>query len=76
MTRPTADRVIDGRDMEPPEPFVNTMEALDSIGPGERLLLLIGREPLPLYRALELNGFAWETGRSADGSFEVSIWRK
>jgi uncharacterized protein (DUF2249 family) len=75
MTTP-ADRVIDARAMEPPEPFVRTMEALDSLAPGQKLLLLLGREPFPLYRALELNGFAWQTARAADGGFEVLMWRK
>ncbi|MFZ4535539.1 DUF2249 domain-containing protein [Propionivibrio sp.] len=76
MTHAKADRVIDGRSMEPPEPFVQTIEALDTIEPGQKLLLLVGREPVPLYRALELNGFIWQTERQPDGSVEVLIWHK
>ena len=76
MTQAKADRVIDGRSMEPPEPFVQTMDALDAIAPGQSVLLLVGREPFPLYRALELNGFSWKSERAADGTFEVSIWHK
>jgi hypothetical protein len=52
------------------------MEALDQIGPGERLLLLLMREPNPLYRALDLNGFAYKSDRSVDGVCEILIWRK
>lgn len=74
VTEPLAERVIDGRAMEPPEPFVQTMEALDAIEPGQKVLLLLGREPFPLYRALELNGISWQTGRAADGSFEILMW--
>ena len=39
------DRIVDGRGLEPPEPFVLTMEALDTIEPGQTVLLKLGREP-------------------------------
>ena len=76
MTATTADRIIDGRGLEPPEPFVKTMEALDAIEPGQTVLLVLGREPFPLYRALELNGFVWRTTHSDDGTVEVLMWHK
>ena len=76
MTEMNADRVVDGRDLEPPEPFVQTMEALDAITPGQTVLLQLLREPFPLYRALELNGFEWKTGPAADGTFEILMWHK
>lgn len=71
-----ADKVIDAREMEPPEPFVHTMEALDALQPGQTVLLLVGREPFPLYRALELNQFEWKSESRPDGAFEVLIWHK
>ena len=71
-----ADKVVDGRDLEPPEPFVLTMEALDSIQPGQKVLLKLGREPFPLYRALELNGYAWETSHHDDGTVAILIWHR
>jgi len=76
MSQTKADRIIDGRTLEPPEPFVQTMEALDLIEPGQKVLLIIGREPFPLYRALELNKVAWQTERKPDGSFEILMWHK
>lgn len=76
MSDPRADIVIDGLNLEPPEPFVQTMEALDAIHPGQKVLLRVPREPFPLYRALDLNGFSWKTGRSSDGIFEVLMWHK
>ena len=75
MTRAKADKVIDARGLEPPEPFVLTMEALDSIGPDEKLLLILMREPHPLYRALKVNGFSHQTERTVDGEVEILIWR-
>ncbi|SDH56628.1 DUF2249 domain-containing protein [Propionivibrio dicarboxylicus] len=76
MSDAQADRIIDGRELEPPEPFVRTMEALDAIAPGEKVMLQIGREPFPLYRALSLNGFEWLTRQAPDGCYEVLIWHK
>ena len=73
MMQTQADVVIDGRQMEPPEPFVQTMDALDGVQPGQRVLLLLGREPFPLYRALELNGFVWQTKHTESGEVEVLI---
>ena len=76
MTQAKADRVIDGRSMEPPEPFVQTMEALDSIEPGQKVLLILAREPFPLYRALQLNKVDWHTEETAEGTYEVLMWHR
>ena len=76
MNSPQADRIVDGRDLEQPEPFVLTMEALDAIQPGQSVLLRLRREPLPLYRALELNGYVWETTNFDDGTVEILIRHK
>lgn len=75
MTASRTDLVIDARNLEPPEPFVRTMEALDSLGPTDKLLLLLMREPYPLYRALEVNGYAWHADHKPDGLVEITIWR-
>jgi TusA-related sulfurtransferase len=71
-----ADKIIDARDMEPPEPFVATMDALDAMDPGHSLLLILNREPHPLYRALLRQGYAYQTEITADYTIEILIWRK
>lgn len=71
-----ADRVIDARGWEPPEPFVATMDTLAVMAPSERLLLILQREPHPLYRALLKQGYRHETQFTADGAFEILIWRE
>ena len=73
MTRPRADVVIDARGLEPPEPMLRTMKALDHLEPNRKLLVLLPREPFPLYRALELNGFSRQTEHQADGTVTVLI---
>lgn len=67
--------VVDARFMEPPEPFVHTMEMLDSLQPGEKMLLLLYREPHPLYQVLTRNGHAYSTELLPDGTFEILISR-
>ncbi len=68
-------KTIDGRGLEPPEPFVLTMEALAASGPAEDVLLLLSREPYPLYQALERNGYSRRTSHASDGTVEILIWR-
>ena len=75
MSNRTADKVIDARALAPPEPFVLTMEALEVLGPEEKLLLILNREPHPLYRALERDGYAHQAERTADGTVHILIWR-
>lgn len=76
MNPMSADQVIDARGMEPPEPFVATMDALDAMDPSHKLLLILNREPFPLYRALLNQGFAYQTALTPDGRVEILIWRK
>lgn len=66
-------KVLDARFLEPPEPFVRTMEMLDTLAPGEVMTLLLYREPHPLYRVLAANGHRWQTGLRPDGTFAIRI---
>ena len=67
--------LVDARYMEPPEPFVATMEMLDTLQPGEEMILLLFREPHPLFRVLERNGHRYRSELLADGCFEIRIIR-
>jgi uncharacterized protein (DUF2249 family) len=69
------ERTVDARFMEPPQPFIATMEMLDLLQPGETMLLLLYREPHPLYRVLTQNGHRWQTELQDDGTFAVRITR-
>lgn len=75
MSQPRVVKTIDGRGLEPPEPFVLTMEALAASGPADDVLLLLSREPYPLYQALEINGYSRQTRHASDGTVEILIWR-
>jgi TusA-related sulfurtransferase len=76
MDAKKADIVIDAREMEPPEPFVVTMDALDAMDPQHTLLLILNREPHPLYRTLMKQGYAYRTEITTDYTIEILIWRK
>ncbi len=75
MSHAKTPHVVDARYMEPPEPFTQTMEMLDTLKEGEQMLLLLFREPHPLYNVLRQNGHAWQTELLADGTFEILISR-
>ncbi len=64
---------LDVRGLEPPEPLVRVIETLETLPAGERLLLKIDCRPLPLYRILERNGYAYEERSGSDSLFEITI---
>lgn len=66
--------VVDARGLEPPEPLVRVLEALDRLEQGQRLLLLLEREPFPLYSILERNGYQHTTRMNEEGTFYIEIW--
>ena len=67
-------RLIDGRTMVPPEPFERVVEALSSLGKDERVKLVLDREPFPLYRFLQKNGYEYRVSPQAGGIYEILIW--
>ncbi len=69
----SADLLVDGRDMQPPEPLEKTLAALDILPPGRELLLLIYCHPVPLLNILRKNGFVWTESMREDGTHEIRI---
>lgn len=68
------DLQLDVGGMEPPEPMVRILEALDLLAPNERLCVLIDREPHPLYRVLEKYGFSHSIAMRDDFRYQLTIW--
>lgn len=64
---------LDVRDLLPPEPFMRIMAALSELPPNASLLVLIHREPLPLYEVLREQGYLWQTSPQAGGEFQILI---
>lgn len=67
--------VIDGRDMQPPEPLEKTVERLDQLGEGDELLLMVYCHPVPLFNILRNHGYVWQEDVLPDGTHEIRIRR-
>lgn len=65
--------LVDAREMQPPEPFERTMEALDAMRPGDEVVLWIYRQPTPLFNVLKRNGYSWAEGTGPEQCFEYRI---
>lgn len=65
---------LDVRGLEPPEPMERALGALDRLQPGDQLLMIIDRQPRPLYRILNSNGYAYRETLKPEGVFEILIW--
>jgi uncharacterized protein (DUF2249 family) len=65
--------VIDGRELQPPEPLERTMEALEKLEEADDLLLLLYCQPHPLFNILRNNGYGWTDNLLPDGTREIRI---
>lgn len=67
--------LLDARELEPPEPLMHTLEALSELAEGQRLRVLLRREPYPLYSILQRENYQYETDFTAEEGCAVVIWR-
>lgn len=69
------DLIVDGRDLQPPEPMERVVAALDHLQPGQQIRFLIHRQPYPLYDLLTRYQYRYETTPLAEGGFEILIFQ-
>jgi len=67
--------VLDVRGLEPPEPMVKILERLDTLAPGQRLVVLHERRPMLLYPQLDERGFLHGTEELGPGLVRIVIRR-
>jgi uncharacterized protein (DUF2249 family) len=67
--------VLDTRDLEPPEPLVRILAAVESLGRGAVLRAQTDRRPLHLYPELDARGLHYVTEEQLDGSWLTTIQR-
>jgi uncharacterized protein (DUF2249 family) len=67
--------VIDGRELEPPEPLRRVLAALDDLADGDEIHVLLYCHPVPLISILQRNGYAWQEALLEDGTHELRIRR-
>jgi uncharacterized protein (DUF2249 family) len=74
-SRPAGDgpRTIDVRGLEPPEPMVRILEAVENLRAGDAILVLHERRPMFLYPQLDERGFLYETDESEPGVVRIVI---
>jgi uncharacterized protein (DUF2249 family) len=73
MSTPHPELFLDLRGMFPPEPMERVLDALSTLLPGQQIRMLIEREPHPLFRILENNGYLYRTTQPEPGLYQVVI---
>lgn len=76
MNQPAPEIALNVCGLEPPEPLERVLDALANLAPGQRVRMLIDREPLPLYRILRNNGYEYSAHCRDDYLFEILIWQR
>jgi tRNA 2-thiouridine synthesizing protein A len=66
---------LDVRGLEPPQPMVRVLEALDRLAPGAELEVHHDRRPLLLYPQLDARGYAHATDEPEPGLVRIRIRR-
>ncbi len=67
---------VDARGLEPPEPLMRILGALESLSLNQRLRAITDREPCHLFGEAENRGFNHETSQQADGSWVTLLFRR
>jgi tRNA 2-thiouridine synthesizing protein A len=68
--------ILDNRGLEPPQPMMRTLAALETIGENEVLTIINDRTPMFLFEQLDEEGYQYKTEQQKDGSFKIEISRK
>ena len=67
---------LDNRELEPPEPMVRILAAIEQLAPGQTLSALLDREPVFLFRELTKRGHQWRGGFAPDGAtYQLTVKR-
>lgn len=67
--------ILDNRGLQPPEPMMRTLKALDDLEVGQTLTIINDRRPMFLYEELDQRGYAHQTSERDDSSYEIQIKR-
>jgi tRNA 2-thiouridine synthesizing protein A len=67
--------ILDNRGLEPPQPMMRTLAALENLKENQVLTIINDRRPMFLYEQLEELGYKNRTEQQEDGSFKIEIFR-
>ncbi|WP_028782032.1 DUF2249 domain-containing protein [Thalassobacillus devorans] len=65
--------ILDNRGLEPPQPMMRTLTALEEMTDKEALVIINDRRPMFLFAELDELGHHYETEEQEDGSFRITI---
>lgn len=65
--------MLDNRGLEPPQPMMRTLKALEKLQEGETLKIINDRRPMFLYEQLDELGCKHTTEPNEDGSYTIEI---
>jgi tRNA 2-thiouridine synthesizing protein A len=65
--------ILDNRGLEPPQPMMRTLAALEQLNGGETLQIINDRRPMFLYEQLDELGHKHTTEPNEDGSYTITI---
>jgi len=66
---------VDCRDLEPPEPLVKVLEAIEEMRNDEAVLMIHRKRPRLLFPKLREKGLSFSMTEAPDESIELLIWR-
>lgn len=72
---PLQEVVLDVSSLEPPDPLVRALAAVETLQPGQYLRMLHRREPCLLFPHLDQQGFSYIMREGRTAACEVLIWR-
>jgi tRNA 2-thiouridine synthesizing protein A len=67
--------ILDNRGLEPPQPMMRTLAALETLPKNETLTIINDRRPMFLFEQLDEQGYRYKTEQQPDGSFKIEIFR-
>ncbi|WP_017754603.1 DUF2249 domain-containing protein [Calidifontibacillus oryziterrae] len=68
--------MLDNRGLEPPQPMMRTLAALENLDENEELVIINDRRPMFLYEELDEKGYSHSTIELEDGSFQITIKKR
>lgn len=67
--------ILDNRGLEPPQPMMRTLAALETLKENQVLTIINDRRPMFLYEQLQELGYKNRTEQQEDGSYKIEIFR-
>lgn len=66
---------LDLRELVPPEPFIRTHDALESLPAGSCLIVHLPHRPTPLLEHFDREGIEWEEQTQTDGTCQLYVMK-